>query len=275
MKRAEFLREALETLGRNTYREQARRIIASAGLRLLDTEAEQVARLGWLAGEGVGDPPSAPSTESKSQLLGLHPKVFLREVYVEAYRQALESDPSPPFGGQASSKDFEYTLRSPVRGFWTGEFSRQRFIGAMEDAISRGLGQAWREGIAVFGFEEEELAQGDWAELELAVAQQVTGPHIGEMAERIWNNRKEAGGKLSPLLSHVTRIWGNRYNEFFERGKAVAGADRKVMWTLGVAEHCPSCLKLAGKVKRYSYWKEMGVLPRVAGAPYLECEGYQ
>jgi len=269
-----FLREALQTLGKHTYREQAQWIIRASilsGGHNLKKTVENVSRLGWLAGEGLGEPPRPVVLRVRAPTANC-----LRSVYVEAYRQALESDPAPPVLLEASRRgDFALSLRGPVRGFWAGKFTRQQFVAGMEDALDRGLELAWREGIAVFGFDESELAPQDRSELELEVIGLIGGPHIDNLAERVWNNRKETGGKLTPLLDQVARVWGNRYDELVEKAKSIAGADQKAMWTLGIAEHCKSCLKLAGKVKRFSTWRELGILPRVAGAPYLECRGYQ
>jgi hypothetical protein len=80
---------------------------------------------------------------------------------------------------------------------------------------------------------------------------------------------------LGNLTSYSDSLWGNRYLEMQGMGEALAGKDQKAMWVLGIADHCISCLKLAGKVKRYSWWYGNKVLPRVAGAEYLECKGYR
>lgn len=84
---------------------------------------------------------------------------------------------------------------------------------------------------------------------------------------------KRAGGNISSVYSRV-ETWVNRYGSFVELGKSMACSDRKYRWILGQAEHCGSCLKLDGKVKRMSYWSE-NVLPRNGPNEKLECGGWR
>jgi hypothetical protein len=66
-------------------------------------------------------------------------------------------------------------------------------------------------------------------------------------------------------------MWVNRYTEVVNTAKTMAGADRKLKWVLGPTEHCSSCLKLAGKVKRGSFWQASGIQPQSSS---LACGGF-
>ena len=98
-------------------------------------------------------------------------------------------------------------------------------------------------------------------------------PYITQFGAHIAINTQALGGKLTPLFLRAD-LWIARYDEVRTLAKAMACRDQKLEWVIGVAEHCASCLKLNGKVKRGSYWTAQGVLPRVAGSTVLDCGGY-
>lgn len=106
-----------------------------------------------------------------------------------------------------------------------------------------------------------------------AIREQINGqlPYLDGFATAIVGGSQANGGLLTPLLQRG-ELWAMRYDQVREAGRASAGADRKAVWTLGNTEHCGSCLKLAGKVKRYSQWTAAGILPKVGA---LECGGWQ
>jgi hypothetical protein len=172
-----------------------------------------------------------------------------------------------------SQANYQRDLRRPVRAYWSGAIDRAQFNSTMLAITERGLTRAWMEGIARFGLAPDELTTEETVSLQLKITQGI--PAIDRLATRIAANSKAEGGALGPLITIVDGAWGNRYADLKQAGEVLAGADRKAMWVLGVAEHCISCLKLAGKVKRYSFWRAAGVLPRQAGAEYLECKGYR
>ena len=76
--------------------------------------------------------------------------------------------------------------------------------------------------------------------------------------------------KLRTAMSRIP-MWANRYREVMNTAKTMAGADRKLKWTLGPTEHCESCSKLAGKVKRGSFWIASGIQPQSRA---LACGGW-
>jgi len=141
----------------------------------------------------------------------------------------------------------------------------------MTATIKRHLPQAWYEGAKEGGLLPSELTPNERMALQNAIVDEMS--HITKFAQAIEDNSRAKGGKLKPLLNR-TAMWCNRYEEIRMGARALAAADMKVRWTLGDAEHCKSCLRLDGKIKRNSYWLRKGILPRVAGALYLGCAGY-
>ena len=164
------------------------------------------------------------------------------------------------------------SLRDNTRALWTGSIDFDQYWEAMTATIKRRLPQAWHEGALEAGILPVDLTPNERMALQNAIVDEMS--HITKFAAAIEEGSRARGGKLKPLLSR-TAMWCNRYEELRMKARALAGADMKVRWDLGDAEHCKSCLRLDGKVKRNSYWLRKGILPKVAGAPYLECKGFK
>jgi len=172
------------------------------------------------------------------------------------------------------SKAGEYrsALRSNVRGLWSGVIDRAQFVQLMFDTVGRYIPEAWYEGAAECGIKKDELTDKEISELAGAISYEIQW--IQGLADAIEENRKN-DGKLASLFSRM-EIWAGRYLGVRDKAKAMACADAKLKWVQGpTSDKCPSCSKLNGKVKRGSFWTERGILPRVHGAPYLECQGFR
>ena len=92
----------------------------------------------------------------------------------------------------------------------------------------------------------------------------------GETGSNLELKQKEPDLTLRAASSRIP-MWTNRYTEVMNTAKVMAGGDRKLKWVLGPTEHCSSCMKLAGKVKRGSMWVASGIQPQSRS---LECGGY-
>lgn len=169
---------------------------------------------------------------------------------------------------------YRMELRRPVRGYWAGEADFVTFYDMMETAIRQGLTGAWREGAKDMGIDPDELTDAEQAALEEMIRTEQS--HIGDLAERVEAGSKANGGKLQPLFDRVESMWVLRYQDARNKARAMAGADKKLMWELGRTEkHCSSCLKLAGRIKRASQWLAAGILPQNPPNSKLECGGWQ
>jgi hypothetical protein len=164
-------------------------------------------------------------------------------------------------------------LQANVRALWSSAITRAQFISLMIADIEFYLLLAAAEGA-----EEEDLV-GLWdLTFEEAMAMQeiiwMQYMFIDRFADEIVERNEAAGFPLGPFIRR-TEIWKNRYGQAREKIRLMAKADGKSRWNLlWFKEHCASCLKLNGIVKRNTLWLESGILPRVAGAPYLECQGF-
>lgn len=94
------------------------------------------------------------------------------------------------------------------------------------------------------------------------------------LAEFVEANTQAEGGLLRTSLKRLPP-WVNRYNEVKAIATMMACADTKYLWVLGFAEHCKTCLKLAGRVMRASRWAELDVHPQDTRPGKLACRGFK
>lgn len=167
--------------------------------------------------------------------------------------------------------DFRRNIRAQIYRRWADVDNDAQFIIGMNGSIDRGFNQAWAQGAAVCGVKMDELTNAERDALQQRINDQF--PYITQFGVYIALNTKELGGKRGPLYDRA-ELWVARYGEIVNQAKALACKDQKLIWNLGPTEHCGSCIRLSGRVKRGSYWTEKGILPRRAGAGYLDCGGY-
>lgn len=171
-----------------------------------------------------------------------------------------------------SLADYTLNVRYAIRSYWKGipgKDSPADLTMGLLDAIQRGYSQAWRDGSAECGIKPNDYTEAERQELQKRINDQF--PYVTAIANRIVP--KSQGGLLRDAFKEISLLL-SRYGEVQNAARAMACKDAPLEWVLGVAEHCESCLKLAGKVKRASWWQQSGILPRRPGAWYLECQGY-
>jgi hypothetical protein len=144
-------------------------------------------------------------------------------------------------------------LRENARAMWTGEWDFFDFYTGMQSTINRGFRQAWEEGMSKYGLKIDDQNTEERARMLQEINKEST--HIEGVADFIDSNSKLNGGKLNVCMQRIEQ-WVAAYTRIRQLATAMAAKDKPLIWTLGAAEHCKSCLKLAGKVKRGSYWKD-------------------
>lgn len=169
-----------------------------------------------------------------------------------------------------SERDFRQGIRSGVRGLWNGAISASQFEETLQSTIRRNLSKAWLEGAKECGISQDDLTEQEIEARDAFISEQFE--YIGGFAEAIEENSKENEGRLGSLYSRA-EMWVNRYGEIKNQAKAMACKDAKLEWKTNVRckEHCYSCTRLNGKVKRASYWNRT-ILPRSRN---LECGGFR
>lgn len=178
-----------------------------------------------------------------------------------------------PFGGGMIHKDlnaYRSALRSAIRGLWTGALTRIEFEDFMFTALFRRYTEAWAEGASACGITPADYTEAERLRLEQMIYEDAG--HIFGLADAIEATNRAAGGTLGPFFSRA-ELWVNRYNAVMAEAQTMACADQKLAWRLGpTREHCSSCLKLNGKVKRASQWQAAGIRPQ---SRELECGGWR
>ena len=159
-------------------------------------------------------------------------------------------------------------LRGLVTGLWKGIIDRTVFEISVRLALRREFNNAWIRGARTQGIEPDERTPEEQTKLDSMISEQLG--FIPDLADFVQEHLKVDGFKLSEAQSRVP-MWTNRYNEVQNTAKTMAGADKKLKWVLGPTEHCSSCLKLSGKVKRGSFWQASGIQPQIRA---LECGGW-
>lgn len=165
-----------------------------------------------------------------------------------------------------SATTYRGRLRSIARGLWSGVYSQVEFVDEIIDAIEFEFPRAWNEGAARCGIAPQELTPAELDKLRITMNEEFT--HIPKFMNYVVENRRGVG-----LLRDVNRraaFWSQAYMRVANLAQIMACQDKKLKWTLHPAEHCFSCLKLDGKVKRASFWASQGVHPKAYNK--LECK---
>jgi hypothetical protein len=143
-----------------------------------------------------------------------------------------------------------------------------RWSGFQVETIRDLLGNTkWRQ-LRHQTFDEDNLKH--WNQLPKLLTGSRLWVEVNERESNLELKQQEPDTTLRAASSRLP-MWINRYTEVVNTAKIMAGADRKLKWVLGPTEHCSSCLKLAGKVKRGSVWIASGIQPQSRS---LECGGF-
>lgn len=165
---------------------------------------------------------------------------------------------------------FRTDLRYIVRGLWQSVISQDQFESQMSKIIEDEISKAWAEGASECGIAPDEYEESEQLLLKAFIVEQQS--YIQGFADAISENNKKKDGDIFPLFERA-KLWLNRYGEARNQSKALACADTKYEWRINAhcKEHCSSCTRLNGKVKRGSYWAKT-IMPRSRD---LECGGFR
>lgn len=142
------------------------------------------------------------------------------------------------------------------------------FTSEMFRLVRVGFTQAWNEGMAAANITESEMTDEERIRLEQEIVKEYS--YVNGFADAVDAGSKANGGKLAPLF-YRAGLWADGYPRIRSLAMTYAADDPKLKWTLNPAEHCISCKKLDGKVKRASFWKSKGVYPKAWDK--LTCKG--
>jgi hypothetical protein len=166
---------------------------------------------------------------------------------------------------------YERTLNRAVLGFYRGDIEAGAFIDRMLSLIEDQFRRAWNEGARDVGYSPQQMTDDDL--LVLLERTEQEKEYILDFAAGIEKARFE-GGDVRPFQDRVG-MWAGRYNEVRDMARAHFGGKTRLAWTLGLSEHCESCLRLDGVVATAEDWaaaRARGIYPRSRS---LACGGYR
>lgn len=154
---------------------------------------------------------------------------------------------------------YKLSLRANARALWSGEWDEFDFYVQMLTTIRRGLTVGFNEGLALCGIRPDEISDIERLELEKQIVNE--NSRLDGLTDFIVKNSRANGGKLATVYNRIDQ-WVDAYTRVKNLAKVLACGDQKLEWTLHPAEHCSSCKKLSGKVKRASFWRKNNIYPK-------------
>lgn len=170
----------------------------------------------------------------------------------------------------SGADSFRSNIRSAIRGLWGGSTDLLNFVNMMSLAIQRGYTAAWEDGMRSSGLEFSDITQEERDRLALEIGSQ--NHYLVGFGMAIEDQSKAKKGALGPLFERG-ELWVGRYSAVRGIAMSMANTDKKLKWVMDVTkEHCPSCLRLNGRIYRNSIWKKYNIYPRMNR---LACRGYR
>jgi len=187
------------------------------------------------------------------------------------HQHFIESDSKQLFTLAESASSYGRDIRGVVRALWNGSVDIDQADENFVETVRIYLTRAYYAGARECGVAPDELSVEERNQLRSIITNETV--RVFSFLLDVEKGNKAAGILFRNYRGRI-RAWTNRYPDTQGRAQVTACSNMKTQWTLGKAEHCSSCIKLAGKVKRNSFWQRKGVLPRVPNSPYLECRGF-
>lgn len=166
-------------------------------------------------------------------------------------------------------ENFTRALRRVARAYWAGAIDRQLFAHTFGNELEYYLTKAFNMGAQDVGIAPNELLPNETFERAIKVVAQLNA--MPRIADFIQTHSKANGYTIQTIYTRL-ELWIQQFTAIRNFARMYVGKDRKLRWDLGKAEHCPSCLKLAGHVHRASAWLAAWVYPQ---SPRLACGGYR
>lgn len=161
---------------------------------------------------------------------------------------------------KTGKSDYRLNVRAAVRGLWNGALDLFEFSDSMISTVRRGLTRAADDGLISVGIDPDERTPQEQIALDRRINSEFA--HILPFGRDIQANNKASGALLRPLLDRA-EMWILRYTDVENEARTMAANDPKLEWVWNPAkEHCRSCFRLNGKVKRASFWRTLDIRPQ-------------
>lgn len=144
------------------------------------------------------------------------------------------------------------------------------------ELVKFGLRDAFEEAVKAAGLTMADVNEAEIQERDDFIDKErmQVGDFIAYLA-RVANQREPAVPYMDEIESRLS-LWCKRYADMRSFAAVLIGKDAPLEWIYDPEkEHCDSCRRLNGKVKRASFWKAAGVLPQNPPNPLLKCGGWR
>jgi len=162
-------------------------------------------------------------------------------------------------------------IDAAAKQYWK-DGSKGGFLTRMRGTVKFGLTDAFDLGASDMGITKEDYTEKDTkARDDIITEEQSHIPDLFEFLDKAANS----GTQNLADLQYRLDLWKARFDDVRGRARVIVAEDAKLEWVYGDTEHCPSCLKLNGIVKRASFWKKYGVEPKNPPNEKLKCKGFK
>lgn len=172
-----------------------------------------------------------------------------------------------------SESSFIHDMESAARGLWRATSDMTMFLNRMFAIIETEYTRAWRAGMIDAGVNPRDMSEDEKTALGLHISSaQGKVYDLGLFIQEHSRANEYEFGSLEGRLD----LWLTGYNTVYNDALTFASSDPNLVWVLGGTEqHCTSCNKLNGKVKRASVWDASMLQPSDPPNFYLECGGWR
>ena len=162
--------------------------------------------------------------------------------------------------------EFRISFRAVVTTLYAGVITYGQAYARASKIISEALRSAFYAGFVKAGIYPSEITPEEHNKINDYIYTQID--FLPGYLNAIQSHASSKAGLISRL-----ELWINRYREAINLGFLWAEGDPKVIWVLGpTSDHCSSCSRAAGKVKRKSQFEAIGLIPQSTN---LECGGFR
>lgn len=173
---------------------------------------------------------------------------------------------------RTGKRDYRLGIRAAVRGLWAGVLDLFEFVDSMLPTIRRGLTRAADDGLLSVGIQPEDRTEQEQNVLDDRIDSEFE--HVLPFGRDIQAGSKANGGLMRPLMQRA-EMWILRYTDVENEARTLAANDPKLVWQWDpVKEHCTTCARLNGQVRRASFWRTR-VLPQSPPNEKLVCGGWK
>lgn len=162
-------------------------------------------------------------------------------------------------------------IRKNAAAYWQ-EGVAGSFISRMNQTIKFGLRDAWSLAADDLGIAPDEITPEELKERDAIITEEQS--HVRDLLAYLKELANDRTRKLSDADARLD-LWAERFGDMQNKAKLILGRDTRLEWVYGDTEHCNSCARLNGIVKRASFWVKHGVQPGNPPNEKLECGGWR